>query len=119
MGLDGKVAIVTGGSLGIGAGIARRLSKDGAQVVITARRPEPLEKTAESIRAAGGEVLAVPGDVGVKADVVYNWVQQGHLPARRGQAGRLWIDFTPRRRAHMPAADGQLIQAPHRHQSPS
>ena len=33
--------------------------------------------------------------LGVKADVVYNWVQQGHLPARRGDAGRLWIDFTP------------------------
>jgi DNA invertase Pin-like site-specific DNA recombinase len=33
--------------------------------------------------------------LGVKPDVVYNWVQQGHLPARRGDAGRLWIDFTP------------------------
>jgi DNA invertase Pin-like site-specific DNA recombinase len=30
----------------------------------------------------------------VKPDVVYNWVQQGHLAARRGDAGRLWIDFT-------------------------
>jgi excisionase family DNA binding protein len=33
--------------------------------------------------------------LGVKPDVVYNWVQQGHLAARRGDAGRLWIDFTP------------------------
>jgi DNA invertase Pin-like site-specific DNA recombinase len=33
--------------------------------------------------------------LGVKPDVVYNWAQQGHLPARRGDAGRLWIDFTP------------------------
>src|SRR3954471_21755166 len=69
MGLDGKVAIVTGGSLGIGAGIATRLSTDGAKVVITARRPEPLQKTAEVIRESGGEVLAIPGDVGVRDDV--------------------------------------------------
>jgi DNA invertase Pin-like site-specific DNA recombinase len=33
--------------------------------------------------------------LGVKPDVLYNWAQQGHLPARRGDAGRLWIDFTP------------------------
>jgi hypothetical protein len=33
--------------------------------------------------------------LGVKPDVVYNWAQQGHLPARRGNAGRLWIDLTP------------------------
>jgi excisionase family DNA binding protein len=33
--------------------------------------------------------------LGIKPDVVYNWVQQGHLPARRGDAGRLRIDFTP------------------------
>src|SRR3954462_8030223 len=69
MGLDGKVAIVTGGSLGIGAGIAKRLSKDGAKVVITARREGPLQETAEAIRQAGGEVLPIPCDVGVKDDV--------------------------------------------------
>jgi excisionase family DNA binding protein len=33
--------------------------------------------------------------LGVKPDVVYNWVQQGRLPARRGDAGRVWITFTP------------------------
>jgi DNA invertase Pin-like site-specific DNA recombinase len=33
--------------------------------------------------------------LGVKPDVVYNWAQKGHLPARRGDAGRLWITFTP------------------------
>jgi DNA invertase Pin-like site-specific DNA recombinase len=33
--------------------------------------------------------------LGVKPDVVYNWTQQGCLPARRGDAGRLWITFTP------------------------
>jgi hypothetical protein len=32
---------------------------------------------------------------GVKPDVVYAWARWGHIPARRGDAGRLWIDFTP------------------------
>ena len=69
MSIEGKVAIVTGGSLGIGAGIAKRLAKDGAKVVITARRPGPLQETADLIKQAGGQVLAVPGDVGVREDV--------------------------------------------------
>ena len=69
MSVEGKVAIVTGASLGIGAGIAKRLAKDGAKVVITARRAGPLETTAEIIREAGGEVLAVTADAGVAADV--------------------------------------------------
>lgn len=33
--------------------------------------------------------------LGIKPDVIYNWAQWGHIPARRGDAGRLWIDFTP------------------------
>ena len=69
MALVGKVAIVTGASLGIGAGIAKRLAKDGAKVVITARRPEPLRATADIIETAGGEVLAIPADAGKAADV--------------------------------------------------
>ena len=69
MSIDGKVAIVTGASLGIGAGIAKRLAKDGAKVVITARRAGPLQETADAIKQAGGQVLAIPGDVGVRDDV--------------------------------------------------
>jgi predicted DNA-binding transcriptional regulator AlpA len=33
--------------------------------------------------------------LGLKPDVIYHWAQWGHIPARRSQAGRLWIDFTP------------------------
>ncbi len=40
-------------------------------------------------------IAEAAAQLGVKADVVYNWAQQGHLAARRGDAGRLWIDFTP------------------------
>jgi excisionase family DNA binding protein len=46
---------------------------------------------------ADGElsVAEVAHRLGVKPDVVYAWAQWGHLPARRGPAGRLWIHFTP------------------------
>ena len=61
--LDGKVAIITGGNSGVGAATAELFAKEGAKVVITARRVPQLEEVAERIRAAGGEVLPVPCDV--------------------------------------------------------
>ncbi|MBE7085350.1 MAG: SDR family oxidoreductase [Clostridiales bacterium] len=61
--LDGKVAIITGGNSGVGAATAQLFAKEGAKVVITARRVPQLEEIATKIREAGGEVLAVPCDV--------------------------------------------------------
>jgi NAD(P)-dependent dehydrogenase (short-subunit alcohol dehydrogenase family) len=61
--LKGRVAIVTGGGTGIGRGAALVLAEHGADVVLAARRPEPLEATAQEIRVLGRRALAVPTDV--------------------------------------------------------
>src|SRR5215467_14327313 len=61
--LKGKVAIVTGGTQGIGRATALRLAAEGARVVIAARNRERLDAVAAEIRAAGGEVAAVQADV--------------------------------------------------------
>ncbi|WP_205473973.1 SDR family oxidoreductase [Nocardioides sp. SYSU D00038] len=62
-GLDGKVAIVTGASRGIGLGIAERLVAEGARVVVTARKPEQL---AEAVERLGGadHALGIAGNAG-------------------------------------------------------
>jgi glucose 1-dehydrogenase len=68
--LDGKVALVTGGSKGIGAGIARALAEAGADVTITANTDlEGAEETAAAVRALGRRCEVVKTDVGVEAEV--------------------------------------------------
>ena len=53
--LDGKVALITGASSGIGAVTAKLFAKEGAKVVILARRMAVLEEKAAELRAEGGE----------------------------------------------------------------
>ncbi|MEV7158407.1 SDR family oxidoreductase [Streptomyces misionensis] len=64
--LEGKTAVVTGGSTGIGLATAARLASEGAHVFITGRRKEALDRAVGSI---GDSVTAVPGDIAQPADL--------------------------------------------------
>jgi 3-oxoacyl-[acyl-carrier protein] reductase len=67
--LKDQVALVTGGSRGIGKGIVHALAKDGAKVVFVYKGSEAAAKAIEAeIAAAGGVAIAVQGDVAIKAD---------------------------------------------------
>ncbi len=70
MRLEGKTALVTGGSRGIGRGIAERLAAEGARVAVVYRsRPDEAEKVVAGIEAAGGRAHAWRCDVAHKAEV--------------------------------------------------
>jgi len=68
MRLKDKVAIITGGGTGIGAATARLFAAEGARICVFGRRPEPLQTVVASIRADGGNALAVTGNVSDTAD---------------------------------------------------
>jgi NADP-dependent 3-hydroxy acid dehydrogenase YdfG len=102
--LDGKVAWVTGAGSGIGEAAALKLAGEGAAVVLTGRRREPLEAVAARIRAAGGTAEVQPADLMDKAQVaaVAGFIGQrfGRLDILVSNAGlnitpRAWSVLTP------------------------
>jgi NAD(P)-dependent dehydrogenase (short-subunit alcohol dehydrogenase family) len=78
-----RTALVTGGSSGIGLAIARVLAEEGFALTVSARRPDKLESAADELRAAGAQVLAVPGNVAQEEDVM------GVVARHRDAYGRL------------------------------
>src|SRR5437879_2961421 len=67
--LEGKVAIVTGGSSGIGAAAALQFAREGAKVVIAARRAGKSAEVVRQIEELGSEGLFIPTDVTKSADI--------------------------------------------------
>jgi NAD(P)-dependent dehydrogenase (short-subunit alcohol dehydrogenase family) len=90
--LDGKVAVITGGSSGIGRSIALTYAEAGANVVIASRKQENLDKVATQIKSLGRDSLAISTDVR-KPEQVDNMVNQtvdyfGRLDIMVNNAGR-------------------------------
>jgi 3-oxoacyl-[acyl-carrier protein] reductase len=82
LGIEGRTALVTGASMGIGRAVALRLAREGVNVVICARREAPLLSLADEIAELGRTVVAVPCDVtdpNASAHVLD--VASGRLPA--------------------------------------
>ena len=100
--LDGRVAIVTGASRGIGKAIAVRLAKEGARVAIAAKSEQSTERlpgsiydTRDEIQAAGGRALAVPTDVRDE-EAIRNLVERtveefGRVDILINNAGAIWL----------------------------
>ena len=133
MDLIGKVAVVTGGSRGLGKAMALAFARAGASVVVAARSEEPrpqvtgtIGRTVEEIRGAGGSAIAIRCDVSVGEDLqklVELSIQEFgqidilvHNAAARIPGGIL--DLTVRRSrqvwggTHAPFADGYVTHAP-------
>lgn len=92
--LENKIALITGASRGIGAAIAKRYAAEGAQVILTARNVDGLEKTDDEIRKVGGlPAVLVPLDLtdGTKIDALGASIYQrfGKLDILVGNAGVL------------------------------
>jgi len=107
--LEGKVAVITGASSGIGEATAIMFAKEGAKVVLGARRIEKLEKLADQIKKENGEVTVKATDVSVEDDVkalielahknygqidilVNNAGISGGISALEDQKGEDWIN---------------------------
>ena len=66
--MEGRIALITGGGTGIGKAIAILFSEEGAKVVISGRRKDPLEQTVNELTSKGHDVAFITGDVSIMSD---------------------------------------------------
>ena len=96
--LQGRIALITGASRGIGAAVATRFAREGAHVILVARNSKGLEATDDAIRAAGGSATLVPLDLRdyAKIEVLASMIAQrfGRLDILVGNAAVL-SELTP------------------------
>jgi hypothetical protein len=94
---NGKVAVVTGASSGIGAATARKLARQGLQVVLVARRKERLEQLADEIRLSKGSAEIIPADLSDETErqAVFDQVEAkyGQADVLVNNAGLGWYGF--------------------------
>jgi 3-oxoacyl-[acyl-carrier protein] reductase len=95
LGLKGKVALVTGGSKGLGKAIAEELAREGADVAICARGKHDLDEAAKALHSHGGRVLATCADV-TRAEDIANAIDQtvkqlGGIDILINNAGDGWL----------------------------
>jgi NADP-dependent 3-hydroxy acid dehydrogenase YdfG len=104
--LDGKVAWVTGAGTGIGEAGAKALAREGASVVLSGRRREPLEAVARAIETTGGRAVVEPGDMtdAKRVTEIAESIRErfGRLDILVNNAGnnvkeRSWKELTPER----------------------
>ncbi len=97
--LDGRVALVTGASRGIGRAVAARFAAEGAEVICVARTQGALEELDDEVSAAGGKVILAPQDLrdGDKIDQMAAAIFQrfGRLDVLVGNAGEIGGGLTP------------------------
>ena len=92
--LTGRVALITGGSRGLGLQIAEAYAEQGAKLVITARKAEQLEEAARGLRGQGADVLALPTDLseqGAPEKLVQQIMDEwGQIDILVNNAGATW-----------------------------
>lgn len=81
--LDGKVAVITGSSRGIGMETAKLMARQGAKVVVSSRKADACQPVADAIKAEGGEAIVIPCNISRKAEV------EGLVKGTMDQLGRI------------------------------